>query len=202
MIFIINRLVYQFTKPNSVLNDENGFANIAGGLKYSFYQDPTSGTIASVGFRFEDPSGEKKVLQGQGDGIYNLFASVGTSLCKWNFIAGTGFRIPSSNDDSSSYDFDAHVDYDYWWFRPTFEVSLVNVLSAGNRLPIADERQDFFNLGSTLSDGKTMVNGSVGARFIVKKDLDIGLAYQFPFDKSSGTYITDWRLTSDLIYRF
>lgn len=117
-------------------------------------------------------------------------------------MAATGLRTPVNHNDSMFFDFDVHVDYDMGWFRPTFELNLINVLNAGNRLPIADEGQDVFNIGSSLSDNKTMLTGVAGARFILADDLNIGATYQFPIAQGSGTYITDWRLTTDLIYSF
>jgi hypothetical protein len=193
---------YVHLQPDSVLNDDKGFANIAAGLKYAFYQDPTNGVIASAGFRYEAPSGEKEVLQGNGDGVFNPFSSVAFSLCKWNFMAGTGFRVPANHNDSTFYDFDAHVDYDFGWFRPLFELNLTNVIDPGRRLPIADEGQDFFNIGSSLSRHKTMLTGAAGARFILSDRVTSGVAYQFPIAQGAGTYITDWRLTTDLTVSF
>jgi hypothetical protein len=208
-IALNDRLAFIATKdglihfqPNSVLNDDTGFANLAAGLKYAFYKDPVDNVIASAGFRYEAPTGETEVLQGKGDGIMNVFTSVAYSLCKWNFMVGTGLRVPVNHNDSTFYDFDAHVDYDLGWFRPLVEVNLTNVLDAGRRLPIADEGQDIFNFGSTESLHKTMLTASAGARAILTDSMTYGIAYQFPLASGAGTYVTDWRLTTDLTIGF
>lgn len=187
-------------RPNSVLNDENGFANLAGGLKYAFLKDDCS--IGTVGLRYEAPSGEKEVLQGKGDGIFNPFVSGAAIFGPVNVVGYTGFRFPVSDNDSSFYDASIHFDTKVGSISPLFEVNLFHVLNAGDRLPIADEGQDFFNIGSSASDGETMVTGAVGLRAQLAKTVSWGAAYEFPLATGSGTYITDWRLTTDVTVTF
>lgn len=191
---------YVNLRPNSVLDDSEGFANLGGGFKYAFYN--CNDSIVTAGLRYEAPTGETEVLQGKGDGVFNPFISAGTVAGPINLIGYTGFRIPISDNDSSFYDASLHADTNLGWISPLFELNLFNVLSAGDRLPIADEGQDFFNIGSSLSEGKTMLTGAVGARIPVSKDISFGAAYEFPIAQGSGTYITDWRVTSDLTVKF
>jgi len=188
-------------KPDGLLNDGKGFANIAGGAKYAFYKDD-AGYIASGGLRYEIPIGEEDVLQGQGDGSFNPFVSGAAAFGPINVMSYTGFRFAVSDKDSSFYDLDLHADTKLGMFYPLVEMSLVHVLSAGERLPIADEGQDYFNLGASESDGKTMLTGAAGARLRLTDNVDFGVAYQFPMNRGNGTRITDWRITSDLVFRF
>ena len=141
-------------------------------------------------------------MQGKGDGIFNVFTSAATAVDKFSFMGGTGFRVPANHNDSTFYDLDAHVDYNLGWFRPLVEANLTNVLDAGHRLPIADEGQDVFNFGSSGSLHKTMLTMDVGARAILSDNVTYGIAYQFPVAQGSGTYVTDWRLTTDLTIGF
>ncbi len=187
-------------RPNGVLNDDTGFANLAGGLKYAFYQ--CDDTIATAGFRYEAPTGEKEVLQGNGDGVVNPFISAATAVGPVNLIGYTGFRFPLNGNDSGFYDASIHVDTDLGFISPLFEVNLFHVLSAGDRLPIADEGQDFFNIGSSEADGETMVTGAAGARVDLADGMSWGAAYEFPIARGQGTYITDWRVTTDLTVKF
>lgn len=190
-------------QPNAAVPDGDGFANVAAGVKYSFYRDAAAGQVATAGIRYEIPMGDKDVLQGQGDGIFNPFISGAYAVGPVNFMAYTAFRFPVSNGDSSFYDADFHMStpIDGWLF-PTFEVNVQHVLDAGNRLPIPDEGADFFNLGSSTSDGKTLVTGAVGVRARFCPDIDAGISYQFPMNSGEGTRIYDWRITTDLVYRF
>lgn len=192
--------------PNAVLNDESGLANTAAGAKYAFYKNDDLSTIASAGLRYEAPIGANRVLQGKGNGILNPFVSAATVLgCETqpiNLIAYTALRVPFSGHDSMFYDASAHVDTKLDWISPLLEVNLFQVLDAGNRLPIADEGQDFFNLGSSESEGETMLTMAAGFRADLLKDLSWGAVYEFPLARGVGTNITEWRITTDLIYSF
>jgi hypothetical protein len=188
--------------PDAVLNDESGIADVGVGFKYAFYQDVAAGQIFTGGLRYEIPVGDEDVLQGQGDGVFNPFVSGAVALGPVNVMAATGFRLPISDGDSTFYDLDLHVDTKLGWFYPLVEFNLVHVMDAGNRLPIADEGQDFFNFGASNSEGENMITMAIGARAKLSDSLSLGLAYQFPLDKSEGSRVTDWRVTTDLIYNF
>lgn len=188
--------------PDAALPEETGFTNLSAGVKYAFFQDTNAGQVATAGLRFEAPTGNTDVLQGKGDGQLNPFLSGAYALNGLNLIAGTGLRIPMDDDDSFLYDFDLHVDYRIGDFYPAFEVQVVHVLDAGNRIAIADEGQDLFNLGAIDADGKTLVTAGPAARYRVSDALDVGVAYQIPLTSGRGSNITDWRLTADLIYSF
>lgn len=182
------------------LPDQTGFANIAAGLKYSFYKSDNS--IATAGLRYEAPLGNRDVFQGNGDGQVNPFISAAVALETINIVAGTGFRLPIDDADSTFYDFDLHVDYPIDNFYPTVELNVVHTIDGGERLPMADEGQDLFNFGSTMADGKTLVTAAAGFRYRVCDDIDFGVAYQIPLTNGRGSNVTDWRVTADLIYRF
>ncbi len=187
-------------RPNGLLEDGSGFANIGLGAKYAFWQ--TDSSIATGGLRYEAPLGESEVLQGKGDGVINPFISAATSLGRVNLIAYSGIRAAIDNSDSSFFDASLHVDTKVGRFSPLIELNMYHVISAGDRLPIEDEGQDFFNLGSSLSDGETMMTAAFGTRVQLCESLSFGTAYEIPLITDSGSYITDWRITSDLIYSF
>ena len=188
--------------PKTTLNDESGFANLAGGFKYSLYKNNDAGQIVTAGLKYEARTGEKEVFQGNGDGIINPFISAATTLCNYNLMAGTGFRLPIDDADSTIYDFDLHLDTKFGNFKPLVEFNLVHVVDAGSRLPIPDEGQDLFNFGSSLSDGETILTAGAGFRYDLTKQISLGAAYQFPIDRGSGSSIIDYRVITDLIVRF
>ena len=190
--------------PSAVLPHHTGFANIAGGLKYAFYKD--SNSIGSAGLRYEAPTGNKRVLEGEGKGMINPFLSAATSIGSGeyplNVVGYTGLRIPTASSDSGFYDASLHFDTEIGAISPLVEVNLFHVTSAGDRLPIPDEGQDFFNLGASQSNGETMVTGAAGARVKFCDNISWGAAYEFPIARGPGTRITEWRITTDLIYSF
>jgi hypothetical protein len=193
---------YVQTRPDSVLNDEEGFANVAAGFKYAFYKDGAAGQIATAGLRYEIPMGNRDVLQGEGDGNLNPFVSAAMAIGNVNLMAGTGVRLSLDDEDSSFYDFDLHASTKWGWFHPTAELGVIHVISAGERLPIADEGHDFFNLGATESEGKTIVTGALGGRVDLADNISWGAAYQVPLTNGAGSHATDWRVTTDLIFSF
>ena len=119
-----------------------------------------------------------------------------------NLMTSTGFRIAMDEGDSSFYDFNLHADTKFDWFHPMLELAVTNVTEAGNRLPIADEGEDFFNFGASKSVNETLVSGSVGGRFDLMRNVSFGVAYQFPLTNGEGSNILDYRITTDCILSF
>ncbi len=87
-------------------------------------------------------------------------------------------------------------------FYPLIELSRIHVYTNGDRLPIADEGEDFSNFGASAAAGKGLITMGAGARYRVSKDVDLGAIYQVPLDRGPGSQILDWRVTTDLIVRF
>lgn len=186
--------------PESVVPDDEGFADVSAGLKYSVYR--TESEIVTLGLRYEIPLGKEEIFQGQGDGAINPFVSAGAVFGDLNLMAGSGLRIAVDDTDSSLWDLDVHADYKLGSFYPLVEVNLVHSYSGGDRLPIADEGEDFFNFGASDSAGENLVSMGVGSRYRISDNIDVGAVYQFPLDRGEGSRILDWRITTDLIIRF
>lgn len=202
LAFIATKDGYIDFNPDANVPKDEGFADIALGFKYALHQDRELGEILTAGLRYEIPLGDEDVFQGEGDGEINPFLSGAIALGNFNVMAGTGFRLRLDQDDSSFYDFDVQVNYEVGNFYPLVEFGLVHVLSAGNRLPIKAEGQDLFNFGSSQSDGETIVTTTVGGRYRITEDIDIGAGYQFPLTSGVGSSIIDYRVYADMIFRF
>jgi hypothetical protein len=189
--------------PDEALTEEEGWGNATAGFKYAFHRDTAKGSIATLGLRYEAPIGNRDVFFGDGDGHVNPFFSAAAALGdSANVMVGTGVRYAISSEDSTFWDLDLHFDYNMGGFYPTVEIGMQHVIDAGNRLPIADEGQDFFSFGASGADGKTMVSGGVGARYRVSDAVDLGVMYQVPLTSGAGSNILDWRLTTDVIVSF
>lgn len=193
--------------PQTTLPKKTGLADIELGTKYVFYSDRENGKIASLQLRYLIPTGDEDVLQGNGDGSIHPSVSSAIALSEnVTLTTGTGLRIPMSNNDSSFWDLDAQVDYRvdtcYGAWYPFVGASLIHVMNGGNRLPISDEGQDFFNLGSSTSTGEDMVLGATGLKYRPVNNIDIGTSFQFPFDRQTGTRIIEQRWMFDVSYRF
>ena len=193
---------YVDLNTESVLDDEEGFADISAGFKYAFYRDDAARKIITAGLRFEIPTGDKEVFQGQGDGTFNPFLSAAIGMGTVNFMLGTGFRLAVDDEDSSFYDLDLHLDTKVGWLHPLVELNVYHVIDGGSRLGIPDEGEDFFNFGASGASGKTLVAAAVGFRADLSDTISMGAAYQLPVSSGNGSDILDYRVTTDLIFRF
>jgi hypothetical protein len=199
---------YIWMSPESVVPHGNGWANLAVGVKYTFYRDPERRAMATVGFRYEIASGNHDVLQGYGDGTINGFVS---ALWGWrdpHLMGYTGPRIAASNKDTTFYDLSLHADYKIGPLYPLIEMNWVYEMASGQRLPIDQEGFDLFNLGAADVAGNSVVTMAFGARLRMlsgidlmggyRGNVDIGAAYELPV--TSREDIFGWRVTSDVIY--
>lgn len=198
--FIATKDGYVDANFDGVLNDESGWGNVTPGVKYAFHKDDNS--IFSGQLRYELPLGNRDVFQGTGDGFIQPSMSAAYAAGPVNIMAGTGLRLAVDDSDSSYWDADLHFDIPIGSFYPVLEFSMFQSIDDGDRLPIGDEGQDYFNFGSTDASGRTLVTAGTGARYRVMENLDLGIVYQFPLTDGKGSQLIDWRITTDLIYRF
>jgi hypothetical protein len=61
---------YMWSRPdNPLLEETGGFMNLGFGVKYAIHQDRDAGRIVSLALKYEAPSGNDDVFQGEGDGM-------------------------------------------------------------------------------------------------------------------------------------
>lgn len=193
--------------PDATLPKDEGLANLEAGVKYAVLKDDAAGNIVSVAMRYEAPTGDEEVLQGTGDGMLHPSVSGAWALTDYStFMASSDMRIAIDSDDSSFWEFDFHLDTRTETkagdFYPLLELNVIQVIDAGDRLPIPDEGVEVFNLGASDADGKTIVTGTAGLRWRACEAFDLGAGYQFPLTDGAGTRAVDWRLYTDAIWRF
>jgi hypothetical protein len=193
--------------PSGVLPKKTGLADVEAGFKYVLHEDRVAGEVFSAQLRYLFPVGDEDVLQGEGNGMLHPSVSGAYAITdELTVTSGTGLRIPMDSESSFFWDVDAQIDYRidtcYGKWYPLVGASLIHVVDAGNRLPIADEGQDFFNFGASDSTGENMVLGAAGLKFRPIDSIDIGATYQFPFDKQTGNRVLDYRWMFDVSFRF
>ncbi len=219
---------YVWLRPKNVLDNEDGWANLAFGAKYTFFRDKELGALATAGLRYEAPSGNTDVFQGQhpslgesksrGKGVMNPFFS-----CLWGYedlgpgdlhlMNYLGLRVPISGYDSSFLDWSIHADYAidlgaFGTFYPLFEVNYSYSYDGGRRLPLSQEGFDFFNFGSSGADEKTVVTAAYGFRYRLFEGIgdfmgqslgaDLGAAYENTLTKREDIF--GWRVTTDITF--
>lgn len=95
------------TKDGFIVSDnpliDDGWADIAAGLKANVYKDVCSQTLLSIGATYEAPFGTPRALQGNGDGEFHLFTSGGTQIMDaYHYLSGLGIRLPVDQDAEST----------------------------------------------------------------------------------------------------
>lgn len=187
---------------SDVLDD--GFADIAGGLKYNFYKDADSQTLLSGGATFALPFGSTQALQGRCDGEFHLFATGGMEfLLDWHWVSGSGFRLPANAQAGNQiWYWSNHLDRrigesGFYLFT---EANWFHYMSGADAFPVPVGGQDLFNLGSTGIGGNDVVTGAFGVKYKPRTNMEIGVAYEFPYTRRKD--IIQNRLTVDLIVRF
>ena len=192
-----------YVKSTNPLVDD-GWADLAAGLKFNLIRDVANQALLSGGFTFELPTGEADPLQGNGDGELNLFLTGAKKIgCRSHWITAGGFRIPmNSTDESLSSYFSTHFDVQV---RPKMylltELNWYHWLQAGQDGPIPGvEGLDVINLGSPGVAGNDIVTSAAGLKFKPSKHQEIGVAFEFPLTERRD--ILDNRLTVDWIVRY
>lgn len=201
--------------PESTFTPEDGFANIAAGIKYAFVYSPETQYVMSGSAVVEIPLGDDEIFQGEGDGSVNLSLQNLKLVDQWQFAGSLGCQIPFDSAFSTNAWVSAHVSYEVSrWFIPLIEINYFRVLDngdgaaryssqAGGAVPAVAtfEGADLLNWGAANSDDADYATMAVGFRSRLSDKLDLGLAYEFPLTDEEDN-ITASRWTLDLVYTF
>lgn len=181
--FIATKDGYAWINTKKALEDENGFANIAVGLKYALLYDPDHDFIFTVGTKYEAPSGNLDLndvhFQGTGKGLQDLFFSSEKRFGKLGIENNFGWTIPYDTvRQSGLVHYHAHLDYELLpKFFPTFEFNGYTVANKGRKRALDFEGVDVFNLGN--NGGGTVLTFAPGFRYKFNKHVQMGTAWEF-----------------------
>jgi hypothetical protein len=179
-----------------------GWADLAGGVKYSLIDDPADEFILTPGVTIQVPTGDKEIYQGKGSGIWNLFVSTEKGFGNFHLLANLGFLIPNdTNADSTIMHYHLQADYYFCrFFKPFVVANAYTVLSPGNNFPLNSEGYDLVNFGSSLANGVTQATVGGGFRSGLTKNVDFGMAYEKAVSSTKG--LIDDRFTFDFSIHF
>lgn len=186
---------------NALIND--GWGDVAAGLKYVLFSDPRSQRILSAGMTYELPVGSTRSLQGNGDGLFTVFMTGGAQFYAWHVMSATGFLLPSDTAaESQIWYWSAHVDRrlgcsNLYWVS---EFNWYHYLRSGRGGIPGVEGGDLFNFGSTGVAGNDIVTGALGIKFKPSSGMELGVAWEAPL--TSRRDVLDNRLTVDCIFRY
>lgn len=207
-VAITDRLGFIATKDgwadldfDHTLDDDGGAANLAFGFKYAAVAEAATNSLVTVALRYEAPSGGIRTsgvkLQGQGDGLFDLFVAAARTFGPVGLEANLGTQLAVDDDaDTSFLHYAVHADWEVLErFYPFVEINGFTPIEDGNRTSLGVGGMDLVNLGATNS--KTVVTVAPGVRIRVLDNLDIGAAFELPL--TSEEDIMDWRATTDLV---
>ena len=207
-----------------LLEDSQGFLNLAAGVKVALWQDRDAGRIVSGILRVEVPTGSSDQYQGYGSGMAlpSLAGAFRTGPVRW--IGDLGAQIPFDGRELSSslfYHLYADLDVGTKWIRPFVQLSGLYWIESGNgKLPIRlkhggtldldtvqtalgtgpFEGADVMNLGSEQVDNLDLLTAAVGVHVPVAEHVTFSVAYERPITEPKGIF--QQRVTSALVIEF
>jgi len=180
--------------------DDEGWVDVAAGLKYAIIQDFESQFHWAAGAGYEFPWGDASVFQN--DGEFRLFTGVNKGFDRLHLGANFNYFIADhkDEDDGNSDRFSWHFHADYWvteWFSPVLEVNGFHVTSAGTS-GLQFHGADVLNLGLGEDDG--LITVAPGVEFRPIPHLGLRAAFEFPVTDEEDIYGTRW--TFSAVYSF
>ena len=206
--FIATKDGYADAYFDEVLEDEDGFANIALGLKYALYSEPETESILTAGLRYEVPIQNLETggieLQGNGDGFLNPFVTGARAFGDFGLQASVGANLAlRPSEDTSILHYSLHADYELLpGLFPIVEVNGYTAIDNGNRSRGALSQLDgvdVLNFGSEDRDTTVVVGG--GFRYQFNDHIQIGVGGETPVTDEDNT-ILDYRIYFDLVLSY
>jgi hypothetical protein len=195
--------------PDETLSEEEGWADVAAGLKYVLKQDEQ--TVVSTRLVYELPIGDDEVWQGNGDGVLAPAVTGATRMDKLQLGGTIGLLVAMSSEDSSELYHAWHASYAVTEnIHPLIELNHFYTFDAGNGGTRFDEHVeggvpsvarfeggDLVNFGASGADDDNQLTLGVGCRYKINDDIALGAAYEFPLtDEEQG--LMDYRVTADV----
>lgn len=203
--FIATKDGYSFLDAGGLPEDE-GWNDIAAGLKYTFYADPEAQLLMAAGARYQFESGDDEVLQGNVPELSPFF-SIAKGFDRFHIIAAITDRISLDGGDGNNVlQWDLHLDCDIApdilpGFAPFFELHGLHYLDDGDRVALNVGGIDYANLGSDNVSGSTVITAGIGARWELSPHASFGIGYHHALTNVNADTFED-RLTIDFILRW
>jgi hypothetical protein len=198
---------YIVDNSDGVLNGllDSGWADVTAGLKYNLIRNVQTGTLLSTGFTYEIPMGSENALQSLGDGQFHLFATGGQRLFDGNahVLSSFGWQLPvDQSAQSTTIHWNNHFDVrihdkvylfteNSWWHWTK---------GAGDGRALGVSGLDIINLDANNIEGNDVVTHNVGMKLKPKRNMELGMAYEFPLTSFEDIIKDRW--TFDAIIRY
>ena len=197
---------YAFTEFDSVLPSEEGFADLAVGLKYAVHYDPAAGEILTLGLRYTIPSGNLDVggleLSGVGAGYLHGFVSGMKIMDNGLQLQGNIGLQQALKGNTTSFAYGSvHASYEIApGVYPLIEANVFLPYDGGDRLANSELTGfDIADVGS--SDPEETVTLAAGARWRPVENAIFGAAFEYNVNENSNT-LFQWRAMFDAVLHF
>lgn len=204
LTFIADKDGYAVLNPKGAPST-GGWLNLAAGLKYTLIRDVDNQFLAAGTLMFEPQTGEGKVFQNQGTGVFSVIGTAakefGSSV---HLLGNMGYQFPVDVSQNSSFYFlSAHLDKQmFGWLYPLIEMNWYHYLSSGNRgiPPAVGEGDGLINIGTSGVAGNDLVTTAIGAKARLSWNAELGAAWEFPI--STRHDLINNRVLAELILRY
>lgn len=184
-----------FVDFNTDAIDNEGWNDIAAGVKWNFIQDFDNNFHAAVGAGYELAVGDAKVLQNDDD--VRIWGSVNKGFDQVHLGATANLLLPVDSEASMRFIWNAHVDYYLAnWVSGVIELNGYHMLDEGDS-PVPINGVDVADLGG----GSDVVTYAIGAEFRVIEDLALRCAYEAAVTDDDAD-LFGWRITLSAVYSF
>lgn len=177
--------------------DDEGWNDIALGLKWAFIQNDAAQFHAAVGVGYEIATGDDNVLQD--DDELRLWASVNKGFGRLHLGATVNYLHSLGNGDSILGDSDMlswhlHADYHVCdWFSPLIEVNGYHVLDEGS--PVTPfSGADVANLGG--NDSEHLITAAAGIEIRPHERIALRAAYELPLTDDVDVFGHRWTFSA------
>jgi len=215
--FVVTRLGWSFlnaengSPPDINQGNQNGFSEIHLGPKFTFIRSTTSNTVAAFGVNFELGTGSANVMQDTGTLSIAPYFSIAqnfgrTQYGSFNFMNTDGYVFRTDSVRSESFFACFHLDFDAGdahRIYPMIEANFRHYTRNGNARDFNFEGNDLGNYGSRNVSGLSELTLAIGSRFVINNYVQFGIAAEFNvLGNSSGRHLDQFRLTTDMIFRY
>ncbi|QDT89126.1 hypothetical protein [Gimesia algae] len=184
------------------VGNRTGWSDIGLGLKYVLIRDVENQFLLSGGLIYEATNGSSRVFQGNGDGVWTPYVSIGKQIGSGHLIASSGYHLPGDTaEESQSIYYSIHYDHPVTSkLSAVAELNGIVYTKSGQALPLSIEGGDWINLGSSSVAGNNVVTTAVGANYRLNSCLSVAGVWEFPI--SNRKDLLDSRTTVTLTLQF
>lgn len=184
---------------DSGLIQDDGWNDLAAGLKWNFLQNWKDDLHAAVGVGYQFAVGDASILQN--DQELRLWASANKGFDKLHLGATVNYLIHTGNEDAlgSSDRITWHLHADYYlckFFSPVVELNGYHSVNDGDNEPLPFSGADVCNLGG----GDDLVTAAFG--FEVRPIENVALRTAYEMAVTDGDDLYGYRWTFSAIYSF